>query len=221
MTIAVPPQPSTRQVRRTRAERLALLEPLLARRILVLDGAMGTLIQAYALSESDWRGERFADWPGELKGNSDLLSLTRPEVIRAIHAAYLDAGADIIETNTFTSNAPAQADYGLADLVYELSHAGAALARSVADECELRDPDSPRFVAGVLGPTNKTASISPDVNDPGFRAVSFEDLVQAYGEAVEGLLEGGVDLLLVETVFDTLNAKAALFAVETAFAAGR
>ncbi|MBA3892098.1 MAG: methionine synthase [Gemmatimonadales bacterium] len=202
---------------RTRAERLALLEPLLARRILLLDGAMGTMIQAYLLDERDYRGERFATWPRELKGNSDLLSITQPQVIRAVHAAYLDAGADIIETNSFTSTASSQADYGLEDLVYELNHASAALARSVADEFERRDPDSPRFVAGVLGPTNRTASISPDVNDPGFRNIEFDDLVATYSEAARGLLEGGADLLLVETIFDTLNAKAAIFAIESVF----
>jgi 5-methyltetrahydrofolate--homocysteine methyltransferase len=217
--VASPPSPSSVGARRTRAERLASLEPLLARRILLLDGAMGTLIQAYGLSEADWRGDRFADWPGEVKGNSDLLSLTQPDVIRAIHAAYLDAGADIIETNTFTSNAPAQADYGMADLVYELSHAGAALARQVADEYELRDPQAPRFVAGVLGPTNRTASLSPDVNDPGFRNIGFEELVATYADGTRGLLDGGADLLLIETIFDTLNAKAAIFAVESVFEA--
>ncbi len=217
MPVASPPSPSTAGALRTRGQRLALLEPLLARRILVLDGAMGTMIQAYSLSEADWRGERFVDWPGELKGNSDLLSLTRPEVIRAIHAAYLDAGADIIETNTFTSNAPAQADYGLADLVYELSHAGAALARGVADEYERRDPETPRYVAGVLGPTNRTASLSPDVNDPGFRNIGFDELVATFADNTRGLLDGGADLLLIETIFDTLNAKAAIFAVESVF----
>ena len=213
----VSPSSPTIGARHTRAERLALLEPLLARRILLLDGAMGTMIQAYHLGEADWRGERFADWTGELKGNSDLLSLTRPEIIRAIHAAYLDAGADIIETNTFTSNAPAQADYGLAHLVYELSHTGAALARSVADEYEARDPESPRYVAGVLGPSNRTASLSPDVNDPGFRNIGFDELAATYADNVRGLLDGGADLLLIETIFDTLNAKAAIFAVESVF----
>jgi 5-methyltetrahydrofolate--homocysteine methyltransferase len=215
--VASPSSSSTIGALRTRAQRLALLEPLLARRILLLDGAMGTLIQAYHLTEADWRGERFADSKGELRGNSDLLSLTRPEVIRAIHAAYLDAGADIIETNTFTSNAPAQADYGLADLVYELSHAGAALAREVADEYEQRDPENPRYVAGVLGPTNRTASLSPDVNDPGFRNIGFDELAATYADNARGLLDGGADLLLIETIFDTLNAKAAIFAVEAVF----
>ncbi len=161
-------------------------EPLLARRILLLDGAMGTMIQTYRLGEPDYRGARFADWPRELKGNSDLLSITQPEVIRAIHAAYLEAGADIIETNSFTSTATSQADYGLEDLVYELNHASAALARSVADEFERKDPERPRYVAGVLGPTNRTASISPDVNDPGFRNIEFDDLVATYTEAARG-----------------------------------
>ena len=217
MTVASPPSPSTVRGRRTRAERLALLEPLLARRILLLDGAMGTMIQAYHLEERDYRGDRFADWPRELRGNSDLLSITRPDVIRAIHAAYLEAGADLIETNSFTSTATAQADYGLSDLVYELNHASAALARGVADDYEARDPESPRYVAGVLGPTNRTASLSPDVNDPGFRNIGFDELVAAYAEAARGLLDGGADLLLIETVFDTLNAKAAVFAVESVF----
>ena len=217
MTLASRPSPSTAQGRRTRAARLALLEPLLARRILLLDGAMGTMIQAYHLEERDYRGDRFADWPRELRGNSDLLSITRPDVIRAIHAAYLEAGADLIETNSFTSTATAQADYGLSDLVYELNHASAALARGVADDYEARDPESPRYVAGVLGPTNRTASLSPDVNDPGFRNIGFDELVAAYAEAARGLLDGGADLLLIETVFDTLNAKAAVFAVESVF----
>ena len=209
--------PSVTGSTRTRSERLGLLEPLLARRILLLDGAMGTMIQSYHLEEKDYRGDRFAGWSRELKGNSDLLSITQPQVIRAIHAAYLDAGADIIETNSFTSTASSQADYGLEDLVYELNHASAALARSVADQFELEDPESPRYVAGVLGPTNRTASLSPDVNDPGFRNIEFDDLVATYTEAARGLLEGGADLLLIETIFDTLNAKAAIFAVESAF----
>ncbi|MGH7510616.1 MAG: methionine synthase [Gemmatimonadales bacterium] len=203
----------------TREDRLAELEPLLARRILVLDGAMGTMIQSYQLGEPDYRGERFAGWPRDLKGNNDLLSLTQPSIIRAIHAAYLDAGADILETNSFNSTAIAMADYGMEELVYELNHASASLARQVADEFERRAPDLPRYVAGVLGPTNRTASLSPDVNDPGFRNVSFDELVTAYGQAIRGLLDGGADLLLVETIFDTLNAKAALFAIDTHFAA--
>ena len=202
---------------RTREDRLAELEPLLARRILVLDGAMGTMIQSYGLAESDYRGERFADWGRDLRGNNDLLSLTQPQIIRAIHSAYLEAGADIIETNSFNSTAISLADYGMEELVYELNHASARLARQVADGFEVRDPESPRFVAGVLGPTNRTASLSPDVNDPGFRNVSFDELTATYQEAARGLLEGGADLLLVETIFDTLNAKAALFAIESCF----
>jgi 5-methyltetrahydrofolate--homocysteine methyltransferase len=197
----------------------ARLEALLAERILLLDGAMGTMIQRARLAEEDYRGQRFRDWGRELKGNNDLLSLTQPALVRDIHAQYLHAGADIIETNTFNSTALALADYGMRDLAREFNRAAANLAKDAVREAEAKDPQRPRFVAGVLGPTNKTASISPDVNDPGFRAVTFDDLVAAYGEAVEGLLEGGVDLLLVETVFDTLNAKAALVAVEQAFEA--
>ena len=201
----------------TRAERLAELEPLLARRIVVLDGAMGTMIQTYRLSEADYRGERFADWPRELRGNNDLLCLTQPAIIRAIHTAYLEAGADILETNSFNSTAVSLADYGMQRLAYELNHEAARLAREVADEFEARAPEAPRYVAGVLGPTNRTASISPDVNDPGYRNITFDELVAAYTEAVRGLLDGGADLLLVETVFDTLNAKAALFAIDAYF----
>ena len=197
----------------------ARLEALLAERILLLDGAMGTMIQRARLAEEDYRGQRFRDWGRELKGNNDLLSLTQPALVRDIHAQYLHAGADIIETNTFNSTALALADYGMRDLAREFNRAAANLAKDAVREAEAKDPRRPRFVAGVLGPTNKTASISPDVNDPGFRAVTFDELVAAYGEAVEGLLEGGVDLLLVETVFDTLNAKAALVAVEQAFEA--
>jgi 5-methyltetrahydrofolate--homocysteine methyltransferase len=204
---------------RTRETRLAELEPLLARRILVLDGAMGTMIQSYGLGEQDYRGERFAEWSRDLKGNNDLLSLTQPDIIRSIHAAYLEAGADILETNSFNSTSIAMADYGMEGLVYELNHASAAIARSVADEFERRAPEVPRYVAGVLGPTNRTASLSPDVNNPGFRNVSFDDLVESYTEAIRGLLDGGADLLLVETIFDTLNAKAALFAIDAHFAA--
>src|SRR3989441_1168595 len=194
----------------------ARLEALLAERILLLDGAMGTMIQRARLAEEDYRGQRFRDWGRELKGNNDLLSLTQPALVRDIHAQYLQAGADIIETNTFNSTAVALADYGMRELAREFNRAAANLARDAVREAESKNPQRPRFVAGVLGPTNKTASISPDVNDPGFRAVTFEELVAAYGEAVEGLLEGGVDLLLVETVFDTLNAKAALVAIEQA-----
>jgi 5-methyltetrahydrofolate--homocysteine methyltransferase len=196
---------------------LSELPELLARRILVLDGAMGTMIQTYQLGEQDYRGDRFQDWPRDLKGNNDLLSLTQPAIIRAIHAAYLDAGADILETNSFNSTAISMADYGMEHLVYELNLAAARLAREVADGFERRAPESPRYVAGVLGPTNRTASLSPDVNDPGFRNVRFDDLVETYGEAIRGLLDGGADLLLVETIFDTLNAKAALFAIDSYF----
>ncbi len=193
----------------------ALLSSLLARRILVLDGAMGTMIQTYRLTEADYRGERFADFPRDLKGNNDLLSITRPEVIGAIHEAYLDAGADILETNTFNATSIAMADYGMEHLVRELNYAGARLAKQAAEK--YATPDKPRFVAGVLGPTNRTASISPDVNDPGFRNVTFDELVNAYLEAIGGLVEGGADILMVETVFDTLNCKAALFAIESYF----
>ncbi len=199
------------------APHAARLQALLAERILLLDGAMGTMIQRARLAEEDYRGQRFRDWGRELKGNNDLLSLTQPALVRDIHAQYLQAGADIIETNTFNSTAVALADYGMRELAREFNRAAANLAKDAVREAESRNPQRPRFVAGVLGPTNKTASISPDVNDPGFRAVTFDELVAAYGEAVEGLLEGGVDLLLVETVFDTLNAKAALVAIEQAF----
>jgi 5-methyltetrahydrofolate--homocysteine methyltransferase len=188
-------------------------------RILLLDGAMGTMIQRARLAEEDYRGARFRDWPRELRGNNDLLSLTQPQLVREIHAHYLAAGADIIETNTFNSTAVAMADYGMESLARELNRAAAQLASEAVREARARTPGQPRFVAGVLGPTNKTASISPDVNDPGHRAIGFDELAAAYGEALAGLLEGGVDLVLVETVFDTLNAKAALFAIERAFAA--
>jgi 5-methyltetrahydrofolate--homocysteine methyltransferase len=193
------------------------LRALLDRRILILDGAMGTTIQGYRLSEADFRGRRFASSPRELKGNNDLLSLTQSQVIGEIHTAYLEAGADILSTNTFNSNAPSQADYGLEGLAYELNHAAAMIAREAADRASDRDPAKPRFVAGVLGPTNKTASISPDVNDPGFRNIRFDELVKAYAESLAGLADGGADLILLETIFDTLNAKAAVFAVETLF----
>ena len=197
-------------------DRTAELSELMTRRILILDGAMGTMIQSYSLQESDYRGERFHDWPSDLKGNNDLLTLTQPAIIREIHAAYLDAGADIIETNTFNSTAIAMRDYGMEQFAPELNRAAAKLARSVADQ--YHTADHPRFVAGILGPTNRTASLSPDVNNPGFRNVSFDDLVVAYTEAIQGLVEGGADLLLVETIFDTLNAKAALFAIQQFFA---
>ena len=191
----------------------------MAERIVLLDGAMGTMIQRARLAEEDYRGERFRNWPKELRGNNDLLCLTQPQLVRDIHAQYLDAGADIIETNTFNSTSVALADYGMEGLARELNVAAARLATEAAREWEEKDPSRPRFVAGVLGPTNKTASLSPDVNDPGFRAITFDALVEAYKEALDGLLEGGIDLVLVETVFDTLNAKAALLAIETTFEA--
>ncbi len=198
-------------------DRTTELSDQLARRILILDGAMGTMIQSYRLQEADYRGERFRDWPSDLKGNNDLLVLTQPAIIREIHAAYLDAGADILETNTFNSTSISMHDYGMESLVPELNRAAARLAREVADEFTARDPARPRFVAGVLGPTSRTASLSPDVNNPGFRNIHFDQLVAAYTEAVQALVEGGVDLLLVETIFDTLNAKAALFAIQQFF----
>ncbi|HET9664923.1 MAG TPA: homocysteine S-methyltransferase family protein, partial [Burkholderiales bacterium] len=198
--------------------RVARLDTLLQERILILDGAMGTMIQSYQLTEADYRGERLRDFGHDLKGNNDLLTLTQPSIIREIHARYLAAGADVIETNTFNSTSIAQADYHLEHLVRELNCEAAKLARTVADEYEAGDSARPRFVAGALGPTNRTASISPDVNDPGFRNVTFDELVAAYSEAVRGLIDGGVDLLLLETIFDTLNAKAALFAIDETFA---
>lgn len=178
---------------------------------------MGTMIQRYQLNEQDFRGELLKDHPRPLKGNNDLLSITRPDIIKAIHRQYLEAGADIIETNTFSSTRVAQADYQLESLAYELNFQSAKIAREVADEFTMDNPAKQRFVAGALGPTNKTASISPNVNDPGYRAITFDELVEAYYEQTAGLVEGGVDLLLVETVFDTLNAKAALFAIEKYF----
>lgn len=190
------------------------IKKILQERILVLDGAMGTMLQRYKFTEADFRGERFKEWPSPLQGNNDLLSLTQPEAIATIHAKYLEAGADIIETNTFSGTTIAMADYHMEDLVYELNYESARVARKVADEFTAKEPDKPRFVVGSIGPTNKTASMSPDVNDPGFRAVSFDELRLAYKQQVEALVAGGVDLLLVETIFDTLNAKAALFAIE-------
>ena len=198
-------------------DRTEELKTLLQQRILILDGAMGTMIQRHKLEEADYRGEQFKDWSSDLKGNNDLLVLTKPEVIRGIHAQYLNAGADIIETNTFNGNRLSQADYGLQDHTAEIVTAAARLAREVADEFTAKDPAKPRFVAGVLGPTSKTASISPDVNDPGARNTSFDELVEVYSEATRALLAGDVDLILIETVFDTLNAKAAAFAVDTVF----
>jgi 5-methyltetrahydrofolate--homocysteine methyltransferase len=186
----------------------------LQKRILVLDGAMGTMLQAYKFTEEDFRGERFKEHPTPLQGNNDLLSITQPEAIKTIHAKYFAAGADIIETNTFSGTTIAMADYQMEDLVYELNYKSAKIAREVADEFTAKEPYKPRFVAGSIGPTNRTASMSPDVNDPGYRAVTFNELRIAYKQQVEALVDGGVDLLLVETVFDTLNAKAALFAIE-------
>ncbi len=191
------------------------LEQMLRERIVILDGAMGTMIQRYRLSEADYRGERFRDHPYELKGNNDLLALTKPQVILDIHHAYLAAGADIIETNTFNATRISQADYHLEEIAYELNFQAAKLARLSLEQ--YNTADRPRFVAGALGPTNKTASLSPDVNDPGFRNINFDQLVEAYGETTAGLVEGGVDILLVETIFDTLNAKAALFAIDRYF----
>ena len=203
-----------------REARLAQLAPLLRARILVLDGAMGTMIQGHRLTEAEYRGTRFADWHRDLRGNNDLLTLTQPEIIGSIHHEYLAAGADILETNTFNSTAISLADYGMESLAHELSLEGARLARRVADEAEAREPGRPRYVAGVLGPTNRTASISPDVNDAGMRNVTFDELAAAYLESARGLVEGGADLLLIETIFDTLNAKAAIFAVDQLFVEG-
>lgn len=190
------------------------LEKILEQRIMILDGAMGTMIQAYKFEEEDYRGERFKDYEILLKGNNDLLTLTQPEAIKEIHRKYLAAGADILETNTFSGTTIAMADYAMEDLVYELNYESARLAKEVAMEFTEKEPHKPRFVAGSMGPTNKTASMSPDVNDPGFRAITFDELRTAYKQQAEALLDGGADILLVETVFDTLNAKAALFAIE-------
>jgi 5-methyltetrahydrofolate--homocysteine methyltransferase len=218
-------------------DRVALLEAALRERILVLDGAMGTMIQQHALQEADYRGERFAQGYDHLfaaaghahgdacgctghdqRGNNDLLTLTRPDIIRAIHDAYLAAGADLVETNTFNSTSVSLADYHLEHLVRELNREGAKLARTACDAAEAQDPSKPRFVIGVLGPTSRTASLSPDVHRPGFRAITFDELADAYREAARGLIEGGADVLMVETIFDTLNAKAALFAIDDVFA---
>ena len=191
------------------------LAAALRERILVVDGAMGTAIQRDRPDEAGYRGERFADWPSDVQGNNDLLTLTQPDIIRSIHREYLEAGADLIETNTFNANAISLADYGMAELAYEFCYESARLARAACDEVTERTPERPRYVAGALGPTTRTASISPDVNDPAARNVSYEQLVEAYVEATKGLLDGGADLLFIETIFDTLNAKAAIFAVET------
>ncbi len=200
-----------------RPARTQSLMDTLSQRILVLDGAMGTMIQRYKLTEAEYRGTRFADWASDLRGNNDLLTLTKPEVIREIHGQYLDAGADILETNTFNSTTISMADYHMESLAYELNLEGAKLARSVADAFTAKTPSKPRFVAGVLGPMNRTLSLSPDVNDPGFRAVNFDQVKDAYREATRGLIDGGADIILIETIFDTLNAKAAIFAVEEEF----
>lgn len=193
------------------------IQNILKNRILVLDGAMGTMIQRHSLEEEDFRKGWFEDHKHPLKGNNDLLSLTRPEIIRDIHAQYFAAGADIAETNTFSGTTIAQADYSLEHAVYDINYHSAKIAREVADEFTEKEPNKPRFVAGSIGPTNRTASISPDVNNPGFRAITFNELVVAYTQQVEALMDGGVDILLVETVFDTLNAKAALFAIDEVF----
>ena len=186
----------------------------LQERILILDGAMGTMLQAYKFTEEDFRGAQFKDWPLSVKGNNDMLSITQPDAIKAVHRSYFEAGADIVETNTFSSTTIAMADYEMEDHVYQLNFEAAKIAREVADEFTASQPEKPRFVAGSIGPTNKTGSMSPDVNDPGYRAITFDELRIAYKQQAEALLDGGSDLLLVETVFDTLNAKAALFAIE-------
>ena len=193
------------------------IEAQLKQRILLIDGGMGTMIQNYKLEEQDYRGERFADWHSDLKGNNDLLVLTQPQLIKDIHSAYLEAGADILETNTFNATTIAMADYDMESLSEEINFAAAKLAREAADEWTAKTPEKPRYVAGVLGPTNRTCSISPDVNDPGYRNVSFDELVEAYSESTRALIKGGSDLILIETIFDTLNAKACAFAVDTVF----
>lgn len=190
---------------------------LMEQRILILDGAMGTMIQTHKLQEDDFRGKRFKNHPKPLKGDNDLLCITRPDIIRKIHREYLEAGADILETNTFNSTAVSQADYGLEGIVYELNVQAAKIAKEAADEFTSKNPDKPRFVAGSIGPTNRTLSISPDVNDPGFRNITFDELKEAYKEQVRGLVDGGADILFVETVFDTLNAKVALYAITEFF----
>lgn len=191
---------------------MSTIKQELEKRILIIDGAMGTMIQRYKLSEADYRGERFKDWPGDVKGNNDLLNITRPHIITAIHKEYLDAGADIIETNTFSSTVIAMADYNMQSLAYELNVAAAACAKEA-----IKQSGKQAWIAGAIGPLNKTLSLSPDVNNPGFRAVTFDEVVEAYYEQVKGLVDGGVDLLLIETIFDTLNAKAAIFAIKKYF----
>lgn len=193
------------------------IEDILKERIMVIDGAMGTMIQRHKLEEKDFRGERFKDHQYPLKGNNDLLSITRPDIIKDIHRQYFEAGADIIETNTFSGTSIAQADYHLQSIVYELNFQSAKIAREVADEFTKKEPHKPRFVAGSMGPTNKTASLSPDVNNPGYRAITFDELVVAFKEQAKGLIDGGSDMLLLETVIDTLNVKAALFGIQELF----
>lgn len=193
------------------------IREILKERILIIDGAMGTMIQRHKLEEADYRGERFKDWHTDVKGNNDLLSITQPEIIEGIHALYLEAGADIIETNTFSSTLIAQADYDMQEFAYELNVASAKCAKNAADKYNAKDPSKPRFVAGAIGPLNKTLSLSPDVNNPGFRAVTFDEVVLAYTEQIKGLVDGGVDIILIETIFDTLNAKAAIYAVKNYF----
>ncbi len=197
--------------------RTDILLQAIQNRILILDGAMGTMIQRYTLTEEDFRTPDLKNHPKSLKGNNDLLSLSRPDIIRQIHREYLEAGADIIETNTFSGTTIAQADYGLSHLAYAINYESAKLAREVADEFTAKEPHKPRFVAGAVGPTNRTASLSPDVNDPGYRAITFDQLAEAYAEQVRGLLDGGSDIILVETIFDTLNAKAALYAIQDVY----
>ena len=199
-------------------ERVEKMFKALAERILLLDGAMGTMIQGEKLDEEDFRGERFADHSDDLKGNNDLLTLTRPDLIKKIHKDFMAVGCDLVETNTFNANRISQADYSLEEVSEEINREAARLAREACDEIEKDTPDKPRFVVGTIGPTNQTASISPDVSSPGYRKVTFDDLVETYTEAVRGLLEGGADLLMIETIFDTLNAKAAIFAIEQEFA---
>jgi len=201
----------------TREQRIAALSHAASERILVLDGAMGTMIQRYKLDEAGYRGTRYKDWDQDLKGDNDLLVLTQPQIIREIHDAFLDAGADMIETNTFNGTSISQSDYGLEEIAYELNLQAARLAREAADAATDKTPDKPRFVTGAIGPTNRTASVSPDVNNPGFRNVTFDELVEAYCEQARGLIEGGADTILIETIFDTLNAKAAGFAVRQVF----
>ncbi len=198
-------------------DRGKLLNEALKSRILVLDGAMGTMVQALKFEEADFRGELFKDKNNEIKGNNDILAMTQPEAIYGIHKEYLEAGADIVETNSFNATSISQADYQMEDVIYDLNFACAKVARRAADEYSLLTPEKPRFVAGVLGPTSRTASLSPDVNDPSFRNVDFDELVNSYKEAANGLIDGGSDIILIETIFDTLNAKAAIFAVEEVF----